>query len=642
MSHKILSIDIETYSDEELKDVGVYKYVNSSSFEILLLAYSYNDEPVEIIDLAQGEEIPKKLIEDICSNDVIKHAYNAQFERVCLSKHFKKLLDPKSWHCTQVLASYLALPSSLSEVAEVLNIEQQKMKSGYWDIKYFCKPCKPSKANGERTRNYPHHDLEAWENFKAYCKQDVRTEQNIYNFLKRYQVPNKEWELYCIDQRMNDKGVAVDIQMVDNILNYFEDYKKRLEIRAVELSGLENPKSVTQLIKWLHSKNVKVPNLTKETVAELFRNKDKLPEDVVEVLQIRQMLSIASIGKYNAFKRATCSDNRIRGVLQFYGANRTGRWAGRIIQPQNMTKNTDKTIDEMRKCVQNNDFETLEVFYNNISDVFNQLIRTVIIPKKGYTFAISDYSSIEARVIAWLSDEKWQLEVFRKNEDIYKQTASNMFKIPIDKIDKPLRQRGKVAVLALGYQGGTNALIKMGALKQGIQEEELQGLVDAWRRANPNITKLWRNVQRATLDVIQFKKPKVTINNITFRRDNLFLFIDLPSGRSLAYFKPHIVDTQIRYYGKNEKYKYAVLETHGGKLVENIVQALARDCLAEALLKYHDDVVLHVHDEIIAEVKKDDTNALKKLQDIMAEPIEWAQGLHLSSAGFITDYYVKD
>lgn len=642
MEKTILSIDIETYSDEDLKKVGVYRYVNSPSFEILLLAYSYNDEPVEIIDVAQGEEIPKKLIEDICSNEVIKHAYNAQFERVCLSKYFQKLLEPKSWHCTHIHASYLALPSTLKEVAEVLNLDEQKESSGIYDIQYFCKPCKPTNSNNGRTRNLPFHDLERWSRFKSYCKQDVKTEQAIYNALKKYEIPKREFELYCIDQKMNDKGVAVDTVIVDNILNYFESYQERLKSRAMELTGLDNPQSQSQLLAWLNSKGVQVDDIQKTTVKDLLNNNKHLTSDVIEVLQIRQLLSIASIGKYQAFKRATCVDGRVRGVLQFYGANRTGRWAGRIIQPQNMTKNTDKTIDVMRKCAQSNDFETLEMFCDNLSDVFNQLVRTVIIPKKGYTFAISDYSSIEARVIAWLADEKWQLEVFRKNEDIYKQTASNMFKIPIDKIDKPLRQRGKVAVLALGYQGGANALIAMGALKQGIAEEELPNLVKAWRNANPKICKLWRDVQKATLDVIQYKKSKVTINNITFRRDNLFLFIDLPSGRSLAYFKPQVIDGTIKYYGKNEKYKYAVLKTHGGKLVENIVQALARDCLAEALLKYHDNVVLHVHDEIIAEVKKEDTNALKKLQDIMSEPIDWAPGLHLSSAGFTTDYYIKD
>ncbi|MFV0551295.1 MAG: DNA polymerase [Anaerorhabdus sp.] len=649
---KKLSVDIETYSDIEITK-GVYRYVDTPNFEILLFAYAYDDNPVEIIDLACGETLPQEVIDDLQNNSIEKHAYNAQFERICLSKYLgiKGYLDPSQWHCTMVKAMYLGLPGKLGEVAKALNLEEQKDTAGTLLIKYFSVPCKPSKANGQRTRNLPHHDFAKWDLFVSYCKQDVVTERAISKRLEFYPITETERRLYIMDQKINDRGVEVDIELANTIINFNDEYVEKLNDRAQEITGLDNPNSIAQLKEWLIDEGLELDSLTKAKVTELLES--NLDDHIQEVLELRQDMSKTSVKKYEMLQTATCSDSRIRGVLQFMGANRTGRWAGRLVQVQNLPQNKYEEIDALRGLVKSQEFDYLMDAYPSITNIFSQLIRTSFVAPEAKTFAIADYSAIEARVIAWLADETWVIDVFANEGDIYKATASKMFDAPIENIDKQLRAKGKVATLALGYQGSTGALEAMGALKMGIPQDELPGIVKAWRKTNKNIVKLWKTYNDAAIQVIKTGNLIQLKHGVKFLRDDDFFYIELPSGRRLSYFKPTLSGsdsyTKIKYQGVEQAKKtWGSKDTYGGKLVENVVQAIARDCLAEAMLlvNIQHPIVMHVHDELIAEVEELVSNQkldqIKRLMNTRITPISWAPGLYLKAEGYCSKFYKKD
>lgn len=649
---KILSVDIETYSDIEITK-GVYRYVDTPNFEILLFAYAYDDNPVEIIDLACGETLPQEVIDDLQNNSIEKHAYNAQFERICLSKYLgiKDYLDPSQWYCTMVKAMYLGLPGKLGEVAKALNLEEQKDTAGTLLIKYFSVPCKPSKVNGQRTRNLPHHDFAKWDLFVSYCKQDVVTERSISRRLEFYSITETERRLYILDQRINDRGIGVDLDLVNTIINFNNEYVEKLNDRAQEITGLDNPNSIAQLKEWLIDEGLELDSLTKAKVSELLES--NLDDHIQEVLELRQDMSKTSVKKYEMLQTATCSDSRIRGVLQFMGANRTGRWAGRLVQVQNLPQNKLEEIDALRGLVKSQEFDYLMDAYPSITNIFSQLIRTSFVAPEGKTFAIADYSAIEARVIAWLADETWVMDVFANEGDIYKATASKMFDVPIENIDKQLRAKGKVATLALGYQGSTGALEAMGALKMGIPQEELPGIVKAWRKTNKNIVKLWKTYNDAAIQVIKTGNSIQLKHGIKFLRDDDFFYIELPSGRRLSYFKPSLSGndgyTKIKFQGVEQAKKtWGIKDTYGGKLVENVVQAIARDCLAEAMLlvSIQHPIIMHVHDELIAEVEELLSNQkldqIKRLMNTRLTPIQWAPGLYLKAEGYCSKFYKKD
>lgn len=641
---RTLSIDIETYSDVDIK-LGVYRYTDTPNFEILLFAYAFDEEPVRVIDLACGEDLDESLIKALSDAKVLKKAYNAQFERVCLGKHLGVMLEPGQWKCTMAHAAYLGLPGKLGEVAKVLNLDEQKDKAGKMLINYFSKPCKPTRSNQERTRNYPYHDMEKWELFKKYNAQDVETERAISHFLENYEIPVVERWLYTLDQRMADYGVGIDLELVKSIVGFYDSHADAFIDQSRKLTGLQNPNSQAQLLDWLNNNGLEITDIRKATLEAALENESLKPA-VRTVIENRLETGKASVKKYQMMLDATCSDERMHGVMFYYGA-RTGRWAGRLVQVQNLTKNYMEELDSTRTLVKKGEFETLEYIYDSMSDVLKQLVRTAFVPPKGYKYAIADYSAIEARVIAWLADEKWAMDVFAKDSDIYKQTASQMFHIPYEQIDKSLRQKGKVSVLALGYEGGAGALKAMGALKMGIPEEELPVLVKKWRKANPHIVKLWKDVEDAARLAIKTKKHIELHHGVSFDCDGMFLRINLPIGRSMSYFRPRINDDgKIEFSGKEtNKNVFGTNTTFGGKLVENIVQALARDCLAEALTKIDGfyKIVFHVHDEVIVEVEKDRAKEhLKTVQEIMGEELSWAPGLYLSSAGYTADYYLKD
>lgn len=642
---RTLSIDIETYSDVDIK-LGVYRYTDTPNFEILLFGYAFDEDPAKVIDVACGEDLDKSLIKALSDANVLKKAYNAQFERVCIGRHLGVKLDPSQWWCTMAHAAHLGLPGKLGDVAKVLNLDEQKDTAGKMLISYFCKPCRPSRSNQERTRNYPYHDVEKWELFRHYCAQDVETERAISHFLEKYPVPKVERRLYTLDQRMADYGVGIDLELVNSVVNFYDNHAGVFISQSRELTGLQNPNSQAQLLEWLNNNGLELTDIRKTTLEAVLEDKSLKPA-VRTVIENRLETGKASIKKYQMMLDATCSDGRMHGVMFYYGA-RTGRWAGRLVQVQNLTKNYMEELDSTRTLVKQGEFDTLEYIYDSMSDVLKQLVRTAFIPPKNCMYAIADYSAIEARVIAWLANEKWAMEVFAKDGDIYKQTASQMFHIPYEQIDKPLRQKGKVSVLALGYEGGAGALKAMGALKMGIPEEELPILVKKWRKANPHIVKLWRNVENAARLAITTKKHIELHHGISFDCDGMFLRANLPIGRSVAYFKPRINDDgKIEFSGKEtNKNVFGTNTTFGGKLVENIVQALARDCLAEALLKIDSfgyKTVFHVHDEVIVEVDKATADEhLKAVQRLMGEPLKWAPGLYLSSAGYTANYYLKD
>ena len=653
-----LSIDIETKSSVDIGKAGLYRYAQSDDFEILLFAYRYGDESVQIVDLSQGEKIPDKIVEDLSNPEIVKHAYNAAFEWYCLNiAGYKTPLC--QWKCTMIHGLYCGYTAGLDATGKAIGLTQDKRKLaiGKALIRYFCVPCKPTKNNGRRTWNLPKHAPEKWELFKEYCKQDVVTESAILRRLDAFPVPEEEETLWQMDIRMNAFGVKVDTALISGALQINDHSTELLENEARAITGLQNPNSSVQLLDWVHNNGVEMDNLQKVTVTEKLSN--DLPNNVRRALEIRQQLGKTSIKKYVAMDTAKGKDDRVRGLTQYYGANRTGRWAGRLVQMQNLPRNYIKTLDYARKLVKDRNYGGIKLLYGNVPDTLSQLIRTAFIPSEGNKFVVADFSAIEARVIAWLAGETWVNDVFATHGKIYEATASQMFHVPIEKIAKgnpeyALRQKGKVATLALGYQGGANALIAMGALNMGLSEEELPDIVQRWRNANPRVRDLWYAVEEAALLVMQTAQPQAIYNLIFNLESDIvygqnFLTVQLPSGRKLYYPRPFLKENQfgklaIHYYTVGQQTrKWEVTSTYGGKMTENIVQAIARDCLAETLRRIDAkglQVVFHVHDEVIIDAPMETT--VGEICDLMAEPIPWAPGLILKGAGFESNYYMKD
>ncbi len=643
---RILEADIESFSDVDLIKCGVYAYADSPAFEILLFAYSFDGGETQIIDLAQGEKLPAEVEEAIFDVSVTKTAYNANFERTCLSKHFGRYIPPESWHCSAVQAAMLALPRSLEDVGRVLGLDEQKMKEGKELIRYFCVPCKPTKANGGRTRNLPCHAPEKWELFKTYCKRDVDVEKSIRRKLHNFPIPESEMELYRLDQRINDRGVLVDMGLVEQAIACERLHKEVVTKRAYELTGLENPNSVAQLKGWLGDKGMEAESLSKKAVAEMIAETDG---EVEELLRLRLLMAKTSVKKYEAMERSVCSDGRVHGLLQFYGANRTGRFAGRLVQVQNLPQNHIPDLELARDLVKQGRFEDIELLYDSTPNVLSELIRTAFIPKPGCRFVVADFSAIEARVLAWLSGEQWRLDVFTSHGKIYEASASSMFHVPMEEITKgsPLRQKGKLAELGLGFGGASGALISMGALDMGLTEDELPPLVAAWRKANPHITQFWWDVDAAAIKAVT-EKQRTKVGKIIFEYKSGILFITLPSGRKLSYVKPRMAVNKfgrngLTYEGISENKKWSRIETYGPKLVENIVQGTARDLLAESMLRVEKKgypIVMHCHDEIIAEVPEG-VGSVDEMCEIMAVQPKWAEGLPLRADGFECRFYKK-
>lgn len=649
---RTLAIDIETYSSADLKTTGVYKYVEAPDFAILLFAYAYNNGPVTVIDVAKGEDLPDEVLNDLTSMFVLKTAFNANFERTCIREHFKLVLPPGQWECTMVKASMLGLPLSLEFVAKVLKLEEEKLEIGKNLIRYFSLPCKPTKTNAERLRNLPEHDPEKWQKFKDYCAQDVVVEQAIRTKIDHFTIPDMEKALWRLDQRINDGGVLLDPKFVRKAIILDKTHRDLLTEEAVKLTGLDNPNSVSQLKTWLADELLEnVADLKKDSIPALLKQADSTI--VKRVLRIRQELSKTSIKKYMAMHKAICKDNRARGLLQYYGANRTGRWAGRQVQVQNLPKNHLTDLDLARQLVRAGDLEMLNMLFDNVPDTLSQLIRTAFIAPPGHRFIVADFSAIEARVIAWLAGERWRLDVFNTHGRIYEASAAHMFKVPIEVVTKgsDFRQRGKVAELALGYQGGPGALIKMGALEMGLQEEELPKLVAMWRNANRMIVKYWETVEEAAIYAMEEGATTIS-HHIMFsvdRRNDIFK-ITLPSGRNLCYLHPRLKPnkfggTSLTYEGMDQTTKkWCRQDTYGGKLVENIVQAIARDCLADAMLRLDKagyNIVMHVHDEAVMQMP-DGKGSIEEVNRIMGQPIPWAVGLPLKAESSELLYYKKD
>lgn len=653
----VLNIDIETYSSEDISKTGLYKYAQSTDFEILLFAYSLNGAPVEVIDLAQGGAVPAEIVKMLNDGETELRAYNAAFEWYCLNQAgYKTNLD--QWRCTMIHAYYAGYPGGLDKVGKAMGFENDKKKSatGKALIRLFSVPCKPTKRNGGRTRNLPHHEPEKWELYKEYNRQDVVAEMSIKEKLEGIKLPKFEWKLWHTDVRMNAEGIKVDSELVESALFVSDTWNEYLLNEAKGLTGLENPNSTVQLLKWLKDKGVNAENLQKETVKNLIGETEG---NVKRVLEIRQELSKTSTKKYVAMKDALCEDGRVRGLLQFYGANRTGRWAGRLVQVQNLPRNYLSDLDDARNMVKRRDLLTLDILYDNIPDTLSQLIRTAFVPGEGKKFVIADFSAIEARVIAWLAGEQWRLDVFRTHGKIYEASASQMFGVDISTIAKGkenyhLRQKGKVAELALGYQGSSGALMAMGAINMGLTEEELPEIVRMWRNSNKRIVDLWYAVGNAATEVV-LNGTRQAVNGILFSREGDltkgldFLTVTLPSGRKLHYVSPGTREnswgaTVITYKAPNQvSGKWETAETYGGKLVENIVQAIARDCLAATILKLSDKgykIVMHIHDEVVLEAPMDVT--VEEVCDLMGEELRWAKGLILRADGFETEYYKKD
>ena len=643
---RILAADIESFSDVDLVKCGVYAYADSPAFEILLFAYSFDGGETQIIDLAQGEKFPAEVEEAIFDVSVTKTAYNANFERTCLSKHFGRYIPPESWHCSAVQAAMLALPRSLEDVGRVLGLDEQKMKEGKELIRYFCVPCKPTKANGGRMRNLPCHAPEKWELFKTYCKRDVDVEKSIRRKLHNFPIPESEMELYRLDQRINDRGVLVDMGLVEQAIACERLHKEVVTKRAYELTGLENPNSVAQLKGWLGDMGMEAESLSKKAVAEMIAETDG---EVEELLRLRLLMAKTSVKKYEAMERSVCSDGRVHGMLMFYGANRSGRWSGKNVQIQNLPKNDIPDLELARNLVKQRRFEDIELLYDSTPNVLSELIRTAFIPKPGCRFVVADFSAIEARVMGWLSGEEWVLDVFRGDGKLYEMTASRMFGIPMAEIGKgsPERAKGKVASLACQYGGSTGALVSMGALDMGLTEDELPPLVAAWRKANPHMVQFWWDVDAAAIKAVT-EKQKTKVGRIIFEYKSGILFITLPSGRKLSYVKPRMAVNKfgrdgLTYEGISENKKWSRIETYGPKLVENIVQGTARDLLAEAMLRVEKKgypIVMHCHDEIIAEVPED-SGSVDEMCEIMAVQPEWAEGLPLRADGYQCSFYQK-
>lgn len=659
MGKKHISIDIETRSSADIGKTGLYRYALDPDFDILLFAYKTPDAEVTVVDLANGEKIPEPVIRILQDPSWVKHAYNAAFEWFCLNQAgYKTPLE--QWKCTMIHSMYCGYPASLEASGKALGLPQDKRKltTGKALIRYFCTPCKPTKTNGGRRWNLPRHAEDKWELFKEYNGQDVVTEQEILRRLNQFPVPEKEWVQWRMDVRMNAFGVRIDTDLVQGALEVDSISTRELTEEAVRLTGLSNPNSTSQLSSWLADHGVALPDLKKDTVAETLESPG-LPVRARRVLEIRQQLGKTSVKKYVAMATAKCADDRVRGLTQFYGANRTGRWAGRLVQMQNLPRNYLKTLDSARNLVKQKNYTAVKTLYGNVPDTLSQLIRTAFIPSEGRKLVVADFSAIEARVIAWLAGEQWVNEVFATHGKIYEATASQMFHVPIEKIVKEnpeyaLRQKGKVATLALGYQGGTKALIAMGALNMGLSEDELPDIVQRWRSANPRIRDLWYAVEEAALQVMHTAQPQA-IRGLVFRLEGdliygqSFLTVQLPSGRKLFYPKPFLQENQfgkmaIHYYTVGQQsHKWEVTSTYGGKMTENIVQAIARDCLAETLSRISAlglQVVFHVHDEVIIDAPMDVT--VEQVCALMAEPIPWAPGLILKGAGFENGYYMKD
>ena len=648
---KKLSCDIETFSDVDLIRCGVYKYADSPDFEMLLFAYAADDGDVHIIDIAGSEELPEEIIQAIKSDTVVKTAYNAQFERVCLSRYLKlpegEYLNPQSWYCTAVQAAELALPLSLADVGSVLGLERQKMTEGKELIKYFCVPCKPTKSNGNRTRNRPCHDINKWETFKKYCMRDVDVERQIADKLKMYPIRDEEHRLYVLDQIINDRGVLVDSELAEQAVKLNSIQTTVAVEQAYMITGLENPNSVTQLKQWLKENGVEIESLSKKAVKSLA---DETDGDVSEMLKLRLLMAKTSVKKYEAVIRSVCSDNRVHGMMRFCGANRTGRWSGNILQPQNLPQNHLPDLTLARDIVKDGDFEMLDMMFGNVPNVLSELIRTILIPKPNHRFIVADFSAIEARVLAWIAGEQWRIDTFKNGGDIYCASASKMFKVPVEKhgVNGELRQKGKISELACGYGGSVGALKNMGAVEMGVQENELQGLINDWRNANPHIVRFWYEVGNAAMKAIK-EKTTVPLGKLVFAYERGILFIRLPSGRRLSYIKPRIGTNRfggdsITYMGINSAKKWDRLETFGGKLTENIVQGTARDLLANALINAANagyDTVFHVHDEIICEVPNG-YGSVDELCRLMCIKTDWADGLPLNADGFECEYYKKE
>lgn len=659
-----LSIDIETYSDVNLPKCGVYKYAESPAFEILLFGYSADGSDVTVIDLAQGERLPREIIDALTDDTVIKWAFNANFERVCLSRYLSDLgvsldrfhdnhplsqecarfLNPESWRCSMVWAATMGLPLSLEGVGAVLGLEKQKLTEGKDLIKYFSVPCAPTKANGGRTRNHPFHAPDKWEAFKKYNIRDVETEMSIKDRLAKFPVPDEVWDEYHIDQEINDRGVRLDMDLVKEAIEM--DTRSRSELTAAmkDITALDNPNSVQQMKQWLSDNGLETDSLGKKVVAELI--KTALPE-LQTVLELRQQLAKSSVKKYQTMERAVCDDGRARGMFAFYGANRTGRWAGRLIQLQNLPQNHLPDLADARALVKSGDFDAVKLLYEDVPDTLSQLIRTAFIPKDGTQFYVSDFSAIEARVIAWYAGEMWRQKVFENGGDIYCASASHMFHVPVEKhgINGHLRQKGKIAELALGYGGSVGALKAMGAIEMGLSEDELPQLVDAWRQTNPNIVKFWWDVDRAVMEAVKYKHTTSSYG-LTFSCRSGMLFITLPSGRNLAYVKPKVATNKfggecITYEGIGSTKKWERLDSYGPKFVENIVQATSRDILCYAMKTLRCcSIVMHIHDELVIEA--DTRMSLDVLCEQMGRTPPWAKGLKLRADGYTTPFYKKD
>jgi DNA polymerase len=643
-----LSIDIETYSDIPLQKTGVYRYCESPNFEILLFGYSIDSGPVQVVDLACGEHIPKEVLAALEDDSVIKWAFNAAFERVCLSRYLGyptgEYLDPESWHCSMVWAATMGLPLSLEGVGAVLGLEKQKLTEGKELIKFFCQPCLPTKANGQRTRNRPFHAPDKWKLFKRYNARDVEAEMGIQQKLSKFPVPLQVWEEYDIDQEINDRGVRIDMELVEQAIQMDARSRQELTDAMKRMTALENPNSVQQMKQWLSDNGMETDSLGKKVVTELLKT---APPELAEVLTLRQQLAKSSVRKYQAMEKTVCSDNRARGMFMFYGANRTGRFSGRNIQLQNLPQNHLPDLAEARALVRSGDFDAVELLYEDVPDTLSQLIRTAFIPRDGAQFLVADFSAIEARVIAWFAGETWRQEVFSKGGDIYCASASQMFKVPVEKhgINGHLRQKGKIAELALGYGGSVGALKAMGALEMGLTEEELPQLVDAWRQSNPNIVKFWWAVDRAVMEAVRYKHT-TTDYGLTFSCRSGMLFITLPSGRKLAYVKPKVGTNKfggecITYEGIGSTKKWERLDSYGPKFVENIVQATARDILCYAMQTLRCcSIVMHIHDELVIEA--DPHMSLDAVCEQMGRTPPWAKGLLLRADGYATPFYKKD
>ena len=659
MKIKTLSIDIETFSDTDLNKCGVYKYAESDAFEILLFGYAANGGSVSVIDLTAGEEIPREILAALSDPDVIKWAFNASFERVCLSnwllknhpEHFTApgdpagaFLDPSSWRCSMIWSAYLGLPLSLAGAGAVLGLEEQKLAEGKDLLKYFCVPCKPTKSNGGRTRNLPHHDTEKWNLFKNYNKRDVEVEISIQKRLAKYPVPENIWEEYRLDQEINDRGIALDMDVVENAIRFDERSKSELMETMKSITSLENPNSVVQMKQWLADNGMETESLGKKDIARLILD---APDKLKKALQLRLQLAKSSVKKYQAMQNAVCNDGRAHGMFQFYGASRSGRWAGRLIQLQNLPQNHMTDLAEARELIRSGDYETMELLYEDIPDTLSQLIRTAFIPRSGCKFIVCDYSAIEARVLSYLAKETWRSRVFAEGKDIYCASASQMFHVPVEKhgVNNHLRQKGKIAELALGYGGSVGALTSMGALEMGLSENELRPLVDAWRTSNPNIVRFWWDVDSAVKTAIR-QRVRTCVNGICFECKSSMLFITLPSGRNLSYVKPKIGENRfggesVTYEGVGATKKWQRIESYGPKFVENIVQAVSRDLLCFAMRNLsHCFIVGHVHDELIIECSPE--VSLDAVCAQMSRSPDWMPDILIRGDGYETNFYKKD